>query len=273
VILVCAILVDNDWKWIPPTDERVAALSELLRLSPEHPVEGRGDKFRNPNGVARKMMDLLSHRPGYRGVPTHGGKVDLDVISDFLDDGVGMRLVAQRIRDEILRGQLTTALIADAGEDPDMIASEGTIVVASHLRRDRDHRLRQSKIAQAKARGERVSCEICGFDFERVCGERGRGYIESHHIVPLHVSGPTATRLDDLILICANCHRMIHHGKRWLTPDELRAAMAVATLSGRQPAGSAHEVITWSSTTPDQNPQQPPPTRYTVRRRHRPMPD
>ena len=37
------------------------------------------------------------------------------------------------------------------------------------------------------------------------------------------VLGEVKTRLDDLILICANCHRMIHRHNPWLTPDHLRA--------------------------------------------------
>jgi len=225
IILACAVLVENNWKWVSPRDDRVTSLSELLRKSPEHSIEGRSDKFRNPNGVARKIIDLLSHRPGYHGVPTHGSKVDLDVIADFLADSTGMMSLAQRIRDEIQRGQLTNVLITEAAEDPNIVAAEGTIVVASHLRRDRDPKLRQTKIAQVKACGKMVSCEICGFDFAKVYGEHGRGYIEVHHVVPLHISGPTATRLDDLILICSNCHRMIHHGKQWLTPNELRGIM------------------------------------------------
>ncbi|SLH34430.1 HNH endonuclease [Mycobacteroides abscessus subsp. abscessus] len=57
--------------------------------------------------------------------------------------------------------------------------------------------------------------------------------LECHHIVPLHVSGETVTKLSDLVLLCSNCHRMIHHGSRWLSPEELRE---VVQVSG-QPAG------------------------------------
>ena len=225
VILACALLGDNNWKWIPPTDDRIVTLSELLRQSPEHPLEGRGSKFRNPNGVARKMMDLLSHHPDYRGVPTHGGKTDLEVIAAFIDDGPGMARLADRIREEIRRGELTTALIAEVVGDPEMEANEGTILMASHIRRDRDPKLRRRKIDNVKAYGGRVACEVCGFDFEDVYGERGRDYIEVHHVVPLHVSGATTTKLSDLALVCANCHRMIHRGKEWLTPMALRSVV------------------------------------------------
>ncbi|WP_143690324.1 HNH endonuclease [Williamsia sterculiae] len=36
------------------------------------------------------------------------------------------------------------------------------------------------------------------------------------------MSGAVRTTLDDLILLCANCHVMTHRGATWKTPDELR---------------------------------------------------
>ncbi|WP_405140686.1 HNH endonuclease [Sphaerisporangium sp. NBC_01403] len=47
-------------------------------------------------------------------------------------------------------------------------------------------------------------------DFERPYGDCGAGYIECHHVIPLHQAGEGLTKLADLALICANCHRMIH---------------------------------------------------------------
>ncbi|MET9496757.1 HNH endonuclease [Streptomyces sp. NPDC006552] len=37
-------------------------------------------------------------------------------------------------------------------------------------------------------------------------GARDR-YIECHHVVPLHEAGEGRTKLSDLALTCANCHR------------------------------------------------------------------
>ncbi|MHA7286576.1 HNH endonuclease [Arthrobacter sp. MDT3-44] len=64
---------------------------------------------------------------------------------------------------------------------------------------------------------------------DRRCGHRGHDYIDVHHILPLHASGPTTTRLQDLALLCANRHRMIHRGNPWLTPNELRAMLSSGT--------------------------------------------
>jgi 5-methylcytosine-specific restriction protein A len=72
-----------------------------------------------------------------------------------------------------------------------------------------------------------LTCEACGFDFFKRYGERGGGYIECHHRIPLSESGPTQTRLKDLALVCSNCHRMIHRRTNdWLSLEELKALLA-----------------------------------------------
>ena len=60
-----------------------------------------------------------------------------------------------------------------------------------------------------------TSCSVCGFDFEEFYGERGKGFIEIHHIKPLS-SSDQETVINpetDLVPVCANCHRMIHRRK------------------------------------------------------------
>ncbi|WP_456363067.1 HNH endonuclease [Priestia aryabhattai] len=73
-----------------------------------------------------------------------------------------------------------------------------------------------------------LSCKVRGFNFEEVYGERGKGFIEVHHIEPLSTlekeAGIDPER--DLIPVCANCHRMIHRRRdNPLTVDELRALL------------------------------------------------
>ena len=38
---------------------------------------------------------------------------------------------------------------------------------------------------------------------------------------------PTKTSISDLVLICSNCHRMIHRKKPWLSIDELKELKGV----------------------------------------------
>lgn len=57
-----------------------------------------------------------------------------------------------------------------------------------------------------------TNCSICGFSFEEMYGQLGKGFIEVHHIVPLSQIGENY-RVDpknDLIPVCPNCHKMLH---------------------------------------------------------------
>lgn len=55
----------------------------------------------------------------------------------------------------------------------------------------------------------RIECECCAFDFLTAYGDIGDRYIECHHKIHLR-AGERITNLDDLALVCANCHRMLH---------------------------------------------------------------
>ncbi|MDA1777978.1 MULTISPECIES: HNH endonuclease [Bacillus cereus group] len=60
-----------------------------------------------------------------------------------------------------------------------------------------------------------TSCKACGFNFEKVYGERGKDFIEIHHLKPLFTLGKESDidPENDLIPVCSNCHRMIHRKK------------------------------------------------------------
>lgn len=85
------------------------------------------------------------------------------------------------------------------------------------MHRSRERALREAKLDQARADSPdgRIRCEVpgCGFDFEAVYGEIGRGFAHVHHLRPLaEATGPTRTALSDLAVVCPNCHAMIHVG-------------------------------------------------------------
>ncbi len=99
----------------------------------------------------------------------------------------------------------------------DIYAFEGEPIYRIHLDRERDKELRDAAIENYKARHGKIRCEICRFSFEETYGEMGKDLIEVHHVVPLASrNGSTLTRVDELMLICANCHFVVHAGN----PDE-----------------------------------------------------
>lgn len=64
---------------------------------------------------------------------------------------------------------------------------------------------------------------MCGFDFAKTYGELGEKFIEAHHIKPVsQMDENEKTSIDDIIMVCSNCHSMIHRKKPWLTIDKIK---------------------------------------------------
>jgi len=69
-----------------------------------------------------------------------------------------------------------------------------------------------------------LSCMACGFNFQELYGELGKGYIHVHHNKPISESGPTKVNpRTDMSVLCPNCHAMTHRDKsHTLTVSKLR---------------------------------------------------
>jgi 5-methylcytosine-specific restriction enzyme A len=73
-----------------------------------------------------------------------------------------------------------------------------------------------------------TKCQVCCFDFEKVYGEIGRGFIHVHHIKPLAEIGESyeVDPVNDLRPVCPNCHAMLHRTKPALEIDRLRLQLS-----------------------------------------------
>jgi 5-methylcytosine-specific restriction endonuclease McrA len=91
-------------------------------------------------------------------------------------------------------------------ENDTYLRNENRKVVRQHLQRERS-----GYLATLRKQKDEYKCQICGMRFEEVYGVIGRDFAEAHHIIPLSkIKGATLTRIDDLITVCSNCHRMLH---------------------------------------------------------------
>ena len=92
-------------------------------------------------------------------------------------------------------------------------------VLSNHYERDPKVRTMAIKI-------HGLQCQACGFSFETAYGIHGAKYIEVHHTKFLanYAPGESTDPQNDMAVLCANCHRMIHrHADAHLTVEALRA--------------------------------------------------
>jgi 5-methylcytosine-specific restriction enzyme A len=238
VILACDLVCSNGWHELRAEYPQVIELSELLQRYWVHPVEERAETFRSPKSVSRKTADIATQHPDYAGTPTRGGKADRQVLDEFLADPEEMHRQALAIRAAIAAGEVTEDSVDDL-TDPDLdgaSASEGGILEQMHLRRERDRGIRNKAVKAYKRQHGHVACQACGFNFGAAYGPHGEDYIECHHKVPLSESGATVTRISDFVLLCSNCHRVIHRTRPWLSFPELLDLIAAQQAPPGRPA-------------------------------------
>ena len=104
-------------------------------------------------------------------------------------------------------------------------AREGLRRIVMHKRLERSSSLIASLKKECMNRNNgRLPCEVCGFDFIEFYGAIGAGFAEAHHKTALSKSSEMGrqTSIEDLAIVCANCHQMLHRSPDFPTIDTLR---------------------------------------------------
>ncbi len=134
----------------------------------------------------------------------------------------------EAVRESTLRKGLaielngSTSDIYTSTENNDFEIFEGAPVYRRHVVRERNPEIVNRKKALVKAQLGKLVCEACNFDFKEVYGSRGEDYIECHHENPLSDAKGQTTHVNDLALLCSNCHKMIHRSRPWITVPKLK---------------------------------------------------
>jgi 5-methylcytosine-specific restriction protein A len=219
-----------------PLDRRhpeVLALSELLRGAELVPASMRRESFRNPDGVALKLQNLQSALDPERRLSS--SRTDRKVVEEFpRTSAAELRRVAVILRSEIGRAARSAYQPSDDLEE----FPEGRLLTRMHTVRERDPIVRKKLLA--KREGAALVCEACGLSEPHLDRALEESLFEAHHLIPLADGATRATRLADMALLCACCHRLIHKliitQRRWVEPEEvgrlLRATKATPSPPG-----------------------------------------
>lgn len=125
-------------------------------------------------------------------------------------------------------GQYTLSLYKTVQLDLDSIANEENKVFTEGKKKAKlvQYYERNPKIRARAISYHGLTCKVCGFNFEKFYGDRGKYFIEVHHLVPVSKFNKEI-KVDykkDMTVLCANCHRMIHRNRNTpLTIKELKS--------------------------------------------------
>ena len=72
-----------------------------------------------------------------------------------------------------------------------------------------------------------TSCFVCGFNFGKVFGQLGEGFIHVHHLKPISEIGQEyeINPIEDMRPVCPNCHAMIHRRNPLLSIGEIQSLL------------------------------------------------
>lgn len=115
--------------------------------------------------------------------------------------------------------------------DEDDTITEGKVSTKTAIVKERSQKLRRAAIEHYTVDGK-IVCSVCGFDFKKIYGELGDGYIQMHHENPIYQYSDDGfeTYISEAVKnmkpLCANCHCMVHRNKgRLISITELKAIM------------------------------------------------
>jgi predicted HNH restriction endonuclease len=111
-----------------------------------------------------------------------------------------------------------------AEEDDSESFPEGKEAYRLHRSKERNQGLVRKAKEKHFNRDPKMCCQVCKFSFIDRYGKLGKGYIEAHHLFPIsELKQETETKIDDLIMVCSNCHRMLHRRRPWVKFNELKS--------------------------------------------------
>lgn len=223
LILALNLYFDTDGGRIGNADSRIEGLSELLNRLPIHEHRPDARRFRNANGVWMKLANFRRFDPSYPGKGlTRGNKLEQDVWNEFFNN----REYLSQVASAIASGGVSLDRRYSPEDTEEAEFPEGRVLYRLHRSRERNSRL-VAALKSAALRDGTLYCTICRFDFEKQYGEIGRGFIECHHTLPIsEYKARMVTKLQDLVLVCPNCHRMLHRRRPWLTVEKLASVLA-----------------------------------------------
>lgn len=230
LILVYDFYLSRGRKGAGPNNPDLLALSRYLRSLPWHANHWRDAQFRNAGAILVKISQLRAYEQDLEppSMSIHRGAQAL--AQEYRQQPEALHALAEALRASV--AAQAEVMLNDLSESPPSIEDtsfrEGTVQFTVHRRLERNRRAVIAKLAEVKQATGRLACEACGFDFEVAYGEVGRGFAECHHTVPLAQVGERNTKLANLAVVCANCHRMLHRGLeggQCLTVAELQARL------------------------------------------------
>lgn len=251
----------NDFKVLNPGDPFFFIVKNEKGNKGERAVLGKGtyerfevltvndawNKYGNGNGDESKESFVTRMKTMFE-TDANNGQIGCIILSDFtpFDNPVYLSEIGIDFKNSVVSGKgITEAdvnILLDNGfnnnedikrqleevnnigfTEDDAGFPKGKKILKKHLVRERNPEVIKKAKERFIEKHGKLFCEVCNFDFKEHYGDIGNGYIEGHHTKPIsEMVENEQTKVEDIALVCANCHRMLHCKRPWLSISELK---------------------------------------------------
>jgi hypothetical protein len=167
---------------------------------------------RNLSGVF-KILPLGKQKRQLRFVNTDSDRLDPNIT-------LALQVRAHRFLSDDSADLLTKIL----GEDVASVERERRFLEGERRAARTARAVRSAALRVAAKRHWGPRCYCCGFSFEEFYGPAGEGFAIIHHLDPLGYSAGQSrkTSVEDVRIVCANCHYILHRQNTPLGVDDLK---------------------------------------------------
>lgn len=216
-------------RFMPISQERFDEIFEIIGL-PDFKTSGKisWDNYSTFNGIIKQVRNFL--RTKDNNATLLDAHSFLWILGNqmkntsFVSSNIYQPTIEQKIVETEIQPTEPEQIIAE--EDDELAFPEGKEIYRLHKSKERNRDLIKAAKQKRLKIDTKLCCQICGFSFTDKYGELGEGFIEAHHLFPIsHLTEETETKVEDIALVCSNCHRMLHRKRPWLTLEELETIM------------------------------------------------
>ncbi|MBP6023537.1 HNH endonuclease [Ferruginibacter sp.] len=156
------------------------------------------------------------------------GTENLSVCLNALSKHIEYMETKRKYRMGLLRDvykKYTTLLnesVESENDEEETTFPEGKEKYHLHKTKERNRKLIAIAKEKYKSISPNMNCQVCKFSFVECYGELGANFIEAHHVFPISaLTKETPIRIEDLAMVCSNCHRMLHRKRPWLSINDV----------------------------------------------------
>ena len=190
--------IANDWNEIRKIREHDSNLAEAIEAHRDEINKGI-----NSNEIRKKADKLIRVKSNKFGQTNAGSAT---------------KLIETAVKTEV--------------EAEEIAGKEGRLLIRMHVYKERDRKFAKMVRKHYRSQGGgQLICQACGCVPVEVYGPAGESSMEAHHKIPIEQLQPdSVTVVNDMAMICASCHRVVHSEKPCLTVEQVNQLVINNTL-------------------------------------------